>query len=221
MTWPTDDELDAIFALDSRQPANRASQTTACAAILRPLSDPLFEEGPTMAITDPVTGVRQTPEQLEAITSQQREGIVARLEGRLVQVHDRIAAFEKAAAAEKARVDAIEQARKQAETGQVEKVAELLNNREKNLVIVTTEMRTELDVLKKDFTELVARINGLQPGFFTQTPVAPKVVVPERMPAPPPAPMKSPSQIEAERQARQRAAQAETERKAREREQGA
>jgi hypothetical protein len=130
-----------------------------------------------MAITDPLTGVRQTPEQMEALTSQQREGLLARVEARLLAFQEQLTAEHKALDEQKARVDALEQARKVAEGGQVEKVAAHLSQREGNLVLVQQELRAELELLKKDFTELVTRINGLQPGFFTQTPPAPPVPV--------------------------------------------
>lgn len=138
---------------------------------------------------DPVTGALQTDEQAAAADAQAKEGFFARFEGRLNQIHERITAGEKAAATEKTRVDAIEAARKVSDRGQVAAVAEHLSQREGNLVIVTTELRADFDRYRKDFDDLVSKINGLQPGFFTQPPPPPKPVVPEKVLAPPPRPL--------------------------------
>lgn len=171
-----------------------------------------------MAIQDPVTGALQTPEQVAASESQQREGLFARLEGWRLKFQEQFSALGTRLDEQTKRVDAIEQKAKGAETLSVGKVAEHIAAREGNLVIVTTEHAARLERLEKVLVDLVAKINGQAPDFFTLPPMPapPAKTVPEKVPAPPAVPMKTPAQLEAERQARMRAAQAEADRKARE-----
>lgn len=137
---------------------------------------------------DPVTGALQTDEQAAAAESQQREGFLARIEGRFQQVHERVSKQDEAVAETTGRMDALEQKAKLSETGLLDKVSAHLSAREDNLVIQVTELRAAFDLYRQDFDALVVKINGLQPGFFEQTPPpAPKPapVEIERVPAPP------------------------------------
>jgi uncharacterized membrane protein len=108
VTWPTPDELDAIYAVGGRSSADSVSQSAGKSAILSPKTDPLFAEA-TMEMTDAATGARQTVEQRAALESQQREGLLARIEGRLLSLQEQLNALAHTARHEQGRVDALEQ----------------------------------------------------------------------------------------------------------------
>jgi hypothetical protein len=122
VTWPTCDELDAIYAVGGRPSADSVSQSAGKSAILSPKTDPLFAEA-TMEMTDAATGARQTVEQRAALESQQLQGWLARSEGRMLALQGQLSDLDRALAAERARLDTLEQKVKALASPVIESVA--------------------------------------------------------------------------------------------------